>query len=444
MADQTGFERYTNRHILKMPPILWVSVLLFLSTFALLYWAVDPFRWFFFDSYRAARTVELICPIQKGIYATTGLGVNWFYPCLTREVTTIQYTDLIRESFFAGIFLIPIGGIISLWMIKKLEKEHPAAPFNGPLQPELVEKLMEKDYPHITYFRRLNLVKDDIKTGAIPSGMAVKDWIIEHGLIEASHETSDGIEVTLNKSKIYDLFLVQLGQTKIEFNKKIEPCKRALMLCRQERDPDRKIQLQKELDMLTNELDSETVLELFLIALAAPKAYCMDEGITKEQETQALQDFASLENEFWSHFITAKDTKNQPWYKNPLDSVTVALDYLERYGSSQEITKIIDNHAYMSTILVGLYDKANIAPADVGWLRAYNRRVWYIIQNTERPTHFIENAATACHFSAEKANKGALSDPEFINAFSALKAVCNQTIFTREEININTRNAAYA
>lgn len=427
-------ERYTNRHLTSVPPILWGGVLAVMVVVILLYLTSPVFRYFVTDVYRSIRTVELICPIEKGIYATTGLGVDVFYACLTEDVTTVYLSDLIKDTFFANLFLIPIGGFFAYKMLKKLDKTHPYALFNEPLTPDTAERLMEGKYPHITYFRRLNLVADDIRTGAIPSGMPVKDFILKNRLIESFERIGDSIEIYLDKDKVNQILIDQLGQTKSEFMQKYELCKRASIALFKDEHTQQSPRLQNEFKDAVDNLGHEGVLELFLIALAVPKVYCLDETITKDQETQALSDYERLADAFWHHFISAKSENNLLWYKTPLNHVNVAVDYFEKYGHTPEVVDALDRHAYVSTCIIRLYDKANLAPADVGWLRAYNRRLWYVIQNKGRPTAFIENAGAACHYNAEKANGGELSDPEMSNAISAMREVCNRTLFTLDEL----------
>lgn len=111
----------------------------------------------------------------------------------------------------------------------------------------------------------------------------------------------------------------------------------------------------------------------------------------------------------------------------------------KKHINNRQIKDIINVHAYESTVLVALLLYARedgvFAAADFLWLKPFDRRLWYVLNNVGRQTAFCEAAGVHAHFLAERALNRALRTPMINEAVKGLQLALDDIIYvpTTEE-----------
>jgi len=97
------------------------------------------------------------------------------------------------------------------------------------------------------------------------------------------------------------------------------------------------------------------------------------------------------------------------------------------------ITDILKVHAYESTVFMALLLYARedgvCATADFLWLKPFDRKFWYMLNNVGRQTAFCEAAGVHAHFLAERALHRALGVPIVDEATESLELALNDIIY---------------
>jgi intracellular multiplication protein IcmP len=98
------------------------------------------------------------------------------------------------------------------------------------------------------------------------------------------------------------------------------------------------------------------------------------------------------------------------------------------------ITDILKQHAYESTIFMALFlfarEDGVFASADFLWLKPFDRKFWYFLNNVGRQTAFCEAAGVHAHFLAEKALRRPLGVPIVTEATKGLELALQDIIYT--------------
>ena len=115
-----------------------------------------------------------------------------------------------------------------------------------------------------------------------------------------------------------------------------------------------------------------------------------------------MNDSAELIAWCWDQF--KRDPKapesDNSWLKPdiPMDKPRALI---KKYIGCAAAQRLIEKHAYNRTILFGLYMQARrlgvLPPAELRWLRFFDREIWYVLQNIGRPGGFSEGGAPLCH-----------------------------------------------
>lgn len=108
----------------------------------------------------------------------------------------------------------------------------------------------------------------------------------------------------------------------------------------------------------------------------------------------------------------------------------------KKYINDRAVTDIIKLHAYESTVFMALFLYARedgvFATADFIWLKPFDRKFWYFLNNVGRQTAFCEAAGVHAHYLAECALQRPLGVPMVGEATKALDLALQDVIYTPE------------
>lgn len=106
----------------------------------------------------------------------------------------------------------------------------------------------------------------------------------------------------------------------------------------------------------------------------------------------------------------------------------------KKHINERAVTDLISVHAYESTVFMALFLYARedgvFATADFLWLKPFDRKFWYFLNNVGRQTAFCEAAGVHAHFLAEKALRRPLGVPMVAEATKALDLALQDIIYT--------------
>ena len=113
---------------------------------------------------------------------------------------------------------------------------------------------------------------------------------------------------------------------------------------------------------------------------------------------------------------------------------TGADELWKKHVNDRAITDIIKMHAYESTVFMALLlfarEDGVLASADFIWLKPFDRKFWYFLNNVGRQTAFCEAAGVHAHFLAEMALRRPLGVPMVEEATKGLDLALQDIIYT--------------
>ena len=78
---------------------------------------------------------------------------------------------------------------------------------------------------------------------------------------------------------------------------------------------------------------------------------------------------------------------------------------IARHIESKPMQAILGKHAYVRTILFAMFTAARslgvLPPADMRWMRFFDRTLWYVLQNFGRQGAYVEGSAVHVHYLYE-------------------------------------------
>lgn len=111
--------------------------------------------------------------------------------------------------------------------------------------------------------------------------------------------------------------------------------------------------------------------------------------------------------------------------------------FLEKYRHSKIVQRVVQNHAYVYTVMASILQLARshgiLVVADFIWLKPIDRPLWYMLSSVGRQTPFAEVAGPFAHWLAEKALGRRLTVPMVQEASKALDSGVRDIMYKPEE-----------
>lgn len=165
-------------------------------------------------------------------------------------------------------------------------------------------------------------------------------------------------------------------------------------------------------------------LELFLMAVAVPRACCYSVDIDNKEVDTIKKEMYKLLDDQWlvvTNAITEQGVIEKdiftPAFRQKL------LDRIEPFRTHKITLDTLENHAYNRTVAYAFVIKARLlgvlASTDFGWFKAYDRVMWALIQNVGRESYYAECVAVSNHYYAEKSAGRAILKPQIQESYEA-------------------------
>jgi len=115
-----------------------------------------------------------------------------------------------------------------------------------------------------------------------------------------------------------------------------------------------------------------------------------------------------------------------------------AFPILEKYKNSVLAQEVIQNHAYVYTVMASLLESARddgvVPSSDFLWLKPVDRRLWYMLNCVGRQTPFAEIAGAFAHWKAEKVMQRPSLTPMTDEAVKALDLAIKEVKLLSKEL----------
>lgn len=340
----------------------------------------------------------------------------------SRDFATVGWGQIQNSTLvFNGLFLV----VIIVWCIKMFFVVERTHPLNRYTKNHTIQSFMKENaelYPHLKLFSQIDLVSKPIDDPFFGMSLTSRQFAYKHKLISGWEQTGDGDFVPiLNRPATTALLIQQLGKH------------------------------------WTRSADL-TPGETLLLAIVLPKVAATDPLMDDETFKKALADSDDLIKWCWAQFEPPKpvkrdkknSTKKAPseegglgevnpdaWLKPSID-LSLAKEIIARYIKHPAVVQIISRHAYRRTILYACYIKAGslgvFPPADVRWLRFFDRELWYLRGSIGRQVAFAEGGnAVYSHYLYEAKAGHPIVEPQLDKAIDGLEAAMHKFKYTEVE-----------
>lgn len=113
------------------------------------------------------------------------------------------------------------------------------------------------------------------------------------------------------------------------------------------------------------------------------------------------------------------------------------VEMLFRQYKKHKIINLLEKkHAYVGTLIASLLELARkaevLASVDFIWLKAVDRRLWYLLNSIGRRVCFVECAALFAHWLYEKGLGHAIVTPHIAQAVQALELEVKNILYQPE------------
>ncbi|MCH8621297.1 type IVB secretion system coupling complex protein DotM/IcmP [Undibacterium sp. TS12] len=334
---------------------LW-SMLLFAAGVLVLWFAGKGFivgAIFLFRSYVTG-------PLIAFFDADVGAALEWMRHAPYGEV---EYAEFAANGELIGRYTKVPAMLLCMAMGAYIYFKHPSQKFKRRWDMFSLSKKEVVLWPCITPVLNANLLKTPIESGRWAWSTTPREWVEKNQLWENYEEISpvSGLPVErrrLNMAKAEIALIKQLGPRFTSFND-LPPYLKALLgsfmakICG----------------------DKKTALKILNQLSASSTAV----GVASNDVSAKLA-LASFDTE-------------------------LGVACFERYKSDEKIVKILARHAYLSTAMLALLDKARasgvVASAEFLWLKPVNRTLFYMFNALGRRTCWMDSAGIFAHYQAE-------------------------------------------
>lgn len=358
-----------------MAPI-WITVLLFITVYAVWYFAHQYIVSFIFSvTIAQAKLVDLFlpgAPLAQEIYLMQ-----------TLEPSAVEWNQVVLLVGLVSQYVRYPVGIILIILAIVLYRSDITRKFRRAHNMKSLRAQEQANWPAIMPVTKLDLANEDIDTGPWAMALTPMEFARKHQLLKKNDILIDnplpGMEMTagIRKSDAKRIFTLQLGPYWDGFER-CPPHVRALaavFMARANRD--------------------RNSANLILTTL--------DKGFAENKM-----------------------------------NYSVANSVIQKYCNAENVQEVIASHAYLLTVLASLLVLARedgvVASSEFLWVKVVDRRLWYMLNCVGRQTPFSEVGGPFAHWKAELALKRKALVPMVDEAIKALEIAVREVKLSPKEL----------
>jgi intracellular multiplication protein IcmP len=333
-----------------------------------------------------------------------------------RNFATVPYSEIANSSAIVNGVLF----IVLIWQtvkaIRYLLKVHPGFRFT---RKHTIQSFVEENkalYPHLRVFSALDLISQPLDHPIFGMSQTSRQFAFENGLIVGWQAEADGtFTPTLDREKTTLLMRQQLGK------------------------------------LWTKSTDLSTP-EAIVLAIALPRVAATDATMDDKQYKAAMAESDAMIKWAWSQFVPPSDGVKKKkgkgkqdqapadpyaWLRPDIDS-TEPRRVIQKWIGHPNNAAIIQKHAYVQTVLFRLMHETQrlgvLPPAEMRWMRFYNRRLWYVLENYGRSTGFAEGVAVMGHYLYEMKQGEAIVDPQLDKVVNGIESAMTAFRYEKKDV----------
>ncbi|KPY55711.1 secretion/conjugation apparatus DotM-related subunit [Pseudomonas amygdali] len=314
-----------------------------------------------------------------------------------RDFSTMPWGDLTSSSMFmnGAYFLIMIYACVRMFI--RVNKTHPKMRFTKTHNIKSFVDESKSQYPHLRMFSEIDLIAQPLDHPVFGMSLTSRQFAFVHRLIAGWKEESDrSWTPTLDREKTTEVMRKQLGK-----------------------------HWTKSANL--------SVGETLLVAIAVPRVAATDSTLDDAAFKSAMADSEYMLEWCWDQFVPpsqSKPKKGDPvpeefaWLKPDID-LEIPRKIIQKYLNHPNVNGILHKHAFVRTIIFALFTQARrlgvLPPAEMRWMRFFDRELWYALQTIGRQAGFPEAPAVLSHFLYESKQGSALPEPQLDKAVNGLE-----------------------
>ena len=313
-----------------------------------------------------------------------------------RDFSTVAWSEITSSSLVVNGFLLVVMVVLSVRMFIRINKTHPKLKFTKTHNIKSYVQESKAQYPHLRMFAELDLIAQPLDHPVFGMSQTSRQFAYEHLLISGWAEQADrSWAPTLDREKATEVMRRQLGQH-------------------------------------WTRVGNLTPAETLLVAIALPRVVATDAALDDAAFKAAIADSDYMIAWCWDQFKapSGKGSKGQgapepyAWLK-PEVPLEVPRAIIQKYIKHPNASAILHAHAFVRTIIFAMFFQARrlgvLPPAEMRWLRFFDRDMWYALQTIGRQASFPEAPGILSHFLYECKAGVSLAEPQLDRAVNGLE-----------------------
>ena len=337
-----------------------------------------------------------------GLCAPAGMG-----GC-RRDFATVGWSEISDSSLTVNLFLMALLLAYCLRLFLRARAEHPKLKyarahtidsFVGEQKEVRDPRTGRRLYPHLRLFAALDLIDSALDDPLFGMSETSRQFAFRHALVAGWRAEPGGFWApSLDREAAAAVFRVQLGQH-WSSSAQLSPA------------------------------------ETLLVAIAAPRVAATDTALDDAAFRRAMDDSEAMVAFCWEQFKPARGA-GHAWLTPAID-LERPRAVIKQYIGAKPVQAILARHAFNRTVIMALLTQARrlgvLPPAEMRWLRFYDRPLWYALQTTGRQAGFAEAAGVLSHYLYEARAGHGIAEAQLDKAVSGLEAALEHFKFTADD-----------
>lgn len=186
-------------------------------------------------------------------------------------------------------------------------------------------------------------------------------------------------------------------------------------------------------------VESMNAAQIIVLGITLPRACSIDENMSEDDAEKVNKEHYRRMDYVWDWVARDIQTAHE------VDIGLNAFDKLDEYRAVVEewlqhevAQKFAKEHFYVNTFLYRVVSEAKrvgvCQPSGFRWLKLYDRVVWALIQNIDRPSAFAENIAVVSHYLMERKTGKGINQPMLQAAYNGMVDNIQKYRFPKEKV----------
>ncbi|EOX2600914.1 type IV secretion system protein IcmP/DotM [Yersinia enterocolitica] len=336
-----------------------------------------------------------------------------------KDFSIMEWEELTNSSMIFNLFILPYILYKCIKLFIFADRNHPKLKYAR--QHNLASFINEQKelHPHLIMFSKIDLISKSLTDPIYGMSLTSRQFCTQHDLIEGWEENKDkSFTPNINIAKAKIVFTKQLGL----------------------------LWKGKNFKYLSKS-------EVLLLAISIPRVAATNAELNDDEFQTAMNDSKKMISYCWSQFkppdINEKRKKEKSEVKDtwlyPEIDVSEAEKLISHYyRTSETVRAVFRKHAYVRTIIVGMFMQARrlgvLPPAEMRWLKFYDREMWHILQSIGRQSYYAEGAGVLGHYLYEFKIGEGYPEPLLDKVIEGLITAVHIYKFEANDIKIYNKN----